>query len=253
MLSLKQLAFKAAELSPNIPNEAVNFIREISSPSALTDIIASNLDITIEEKMELLEELDVKRRMQRVTWLLTRQIETLEISQRIQSEVKDEMDRGQREYILRKQLEAIQKELGEISGEFNEIEELKNKIEAAGMPEDVRKVAEKELNRLQRIPQMSAEYTVVRTYLDWLIEMPWSKETEDNLDLEHAAKILDEDHYDLDKVKKRILEYLAVKKLKKDMKGPILCLIGPPGVGKTSLGKSIARALGREFVRVSLG
>jgi len=253
MLSLKQLAFKAAELSPNIPNEAVNFIQDLTSPSALTDIIASNLDISIEEKIRILEELDVKMRMQRVTWLLTRQIETLEISQKIQSDVKDEMDRGQREYILRKQLEAIQKELGELSGEFDEMEELKRKIEAAGMPEDVQKVAEKELNRLQRIPQMSAEYTVVRTYLDWLIEIPWSKETEDNLDLEHAATILDEDHYDLDKVKKRILEYLAVKKLKKDMKGPILCLIGPPGVGKTSLGKSIARALEREFVRVSLG
>lgn len=253
VMSLKQLATKVAELSPNIPREAIGFIQELSSPSALADIIASNLDVSTEEKVLILEELDIKKRLQRVIWLLTRQLEVLELSQKIQSDVKSEMDRGQREYILRKQLEAIQKELGEISEEFNEIEDLKKKIQSAGMPEEVLKVAEKELNRLAKIPQMSAEYTVVRTYLDWLIEMPWNKETEDNLDLANAEKILDEDHYDLEKVKKRILEYLAVKKLKKDMKGPILCLIGPPGVGKTSLGKSIARALGRKFVRVSLG
>lgn len=252
-MSLKQLAAKVAELSTNIPREAVNFIQELPSPSALTDFIASNLDAPIEEKVLILEELDVKKRLQRVIWLLTRQLEVLELSQKIQSDVKNEMDRGQREYILRKQLDAIQKELGEISEEFNEVEDLRKKIQAAGMPEEVQSVAEKELSRLSKIPQMSAEYTVVRTYLDWLLDMPWSKETEDNLDLAHAAEILDEDHYDLEKVKKRILEYLAVKKLKKDMKGPILCLIGPPGVGKTSLGKSIARALGRKFVRVSLG
>ena len=251
--NLKEMASTAIILSPNIPKEAAEFISDLSDPEALTDLIASNLNISIEEKMKILETFDVKARMKRIAWLLGKEVEILELSKKIQSEVKGEMDKGQKEYFLRKQLDAIQKELGEISGEENEGDELRNKVEKAGMPDAVKKVADKEMNRLARIPQSSAEYTVARTYLDWLVDLPWSNKTEDNLDIPRAAEILDEDHYDLEKVKRRILEYLAVRKLKEDMKGPILCLVGPPGVGKTSLGKSIARALGRKFLRISLG
>jgi ATP-dependent Lon protease len=251
--NLRDLAQRAITLSPNIPKEAGDFIADLAEPAALSDLIASNLNISVEEKMKILETFDVKARMKRITWLLGKEVEILELSRKIQSEVKGEMDKGQKEYFLRKQMEAIQKELGEISGEESEVDELRKKVEAAGMPEAVKKVADKELTRLARIPQSSAEYTVARTYVDWLLDVPWSKKTEDNLDIKRAEEILNEDHYDLEKVKKRILEYLAVRKLKADMKGPILCLVGPPGVGKTSLGKSIARALGREFIRMSLG
>jgi ATP-dependent Lon protease len=180
-------------------------------------------------------------------------VETLELSSKIQSNVKEGIDKTQREYYLREQLKAIQKELGETDDRMTEIEEIRKKIYDAKMPEDVQKVADKELDRLSKMSTMSAEYTVSRTYLDWLTDIPWSKATEDNLDIDGANTILNEDHYDLEKVKKRILEYLAVRKLKADMKGPILCFVGPPGVGKTSLGKSIARALGRKFMRISLG
>ncbi|HEX15728.1 MAG TPA: endopeptidase La, partial [Deltaproteobacteria bacterium] len=207
----------------------------------------------VQEKQEVLETLDLKARLNKVHFILTREVQILELGNKIQSQVKEDIDRAQREYYLREQLKAIKRELGEVDEHTAEIKELKEKIEKAQMPEEARKAAEKELDRLSKMPPASAEYTVARTYLDWLIELPWAKSTEDNLDIANAKKILDEDHYDLEKVKKRILEYLAVRKLKRDMKGPILCFVGPPGVGKTSLGRSIARAMGRKFIRISLG
>ncbi len=251
--NLRDLSQKIIELSPQIPSEAGFLIRSIDNPSILCDIIAFNLGISIEEKQDLLETLDVHIRLEKVISLLTKELQVLELSNKIQSEVKGEMEKAQREYFLREQLKAVQKELGEVDDRGEEVEELKKAIKKARMPADVEKIALKELKRMSKMSPGAAEYTVSRTYLDWLTEMPWSVSTEDNLDLEEAARILDEDHYDLRKVKKRILEYLAVHKLKKDLKGPILCLVGPPGVGKTSLGKSVARTLGRRFVRVSLG
>ncbi len=251
--NLRDLSQKIIELSPQIPSEAGFLIRSIDNPSILCDIIAFNLGIGIEEKQELLETLDVHRRLEKVIALLTKELQVLELSNKIQTEVKGEMEKAQREYFLREQLKAVQKELGEVDDRGEEVEELKRAIKKAKMPPDTEKIAMKELKRMSKMSPGAAEYTVSRTYLDWLIEMPWALSTDDNLDLAEAARILDEDHYDLKKVKKRILEYLAVHKLKKDLKGPILCLVGPPGVGKTSLGKSVARTLGRKFVRVSLG
>ena len=201
----------------------------------------------------MLEKIDLKERLKKVTIMLNRELETLELSSKIQSHIKEGIDKTQREYYLREQLKAIQKELGEVDEKASEIDELRKKMTEAQMPADVQKVTEKELDRLSKMSSMSAEYTVARTYLDWLVDLPWSYATEDNLNIMDARQILNEDHYDLEKVKKRILEYLAVRKLKSDMRGPILCFVGPPGVGKTSLGKSIARALGRKFMRISLG
>ncbi len=252
-INLKSLYKKAVEMAPYLSSELAQISQKIESPGNLADLIASTINITVAEKQDILERIDLKDRLKMVTILLNRELETLELSSRIQSNVKEGIDRTQREYFLREQLKAIQKELGETDDKFAEIEELRKKIAEAKMPPEVQKVAEKELDRLSKMSTMSAEYTVSRTYLDWLVELPWSKQTEDNLNIEEARRILDEDHYNLDKVKKRILEYLAVRKLKSDMKGPILCFVGPPGVGKTSLGRSIARALGRKFVRVSLG
>jgi ATP-dependent Lon protease len=252
-INIKDLTMKVIELAPNIPSEAGSVVQNVENPILLTDMIAANLRIGVEEKIEILGKVDLKERMKLVLKHLNREYEILKISKEIQSNVKEEIDKTQREYYLREQLKAIKKELGEYDEKTTEIEELEKAIKAAGMPPHVEKVALKELQRLEKIPTQSPEYIVSRTYLDWLIELPWSKSTEDEIDLDKAKKILDEDHYDLDKVKKRIIEYLAVKKLKKDMKGPILCFVGPPGVGKTSLGKSIARALGRKFVRISLG
>jgi ATP-dependent Lon protease len=251
--NLRDLSQKIIELSPQIPSEAGFLIRSIDNPSILCDIIAFNLGIGIEEKQDLLETLDVKVRLEKVITLLTKELQVLELSNKIQTEVKGEMEKAQREYFLREQLKAVQKELGEVDDRGEEVEELKRAIKKARMPPETEKIAMKELKRMSKMSPGAAEYTVSRTYLDWLIEMPWSISTDDNLNLEEAAWILDEDHYDLKKVKKRILEYLAVHKLKKDLKGPILCLVGPPGVGKTSLGKSVARTLGRKFIRVSLG
>ncbi len=252
-INIKDLTMKVIELAPNIPSEAGSVIQGVENPLLLTDMIAANLRISVEEKIEVLAKMDLKERMKLVLKHLNKEYEILKISKEIQSNVKEEIDKTQREYYLREQLKAIKKELGEYDEKAGEIEELEKAVKEAGMPPHVEKVALKELQRLEKIPTQSPEYIVSRTYLDWLIELPWSKSTEDEIDLEKARRILDEDHYDLDKVKKRILEYLAVKKLKKDMKGPILCFVGPPGVGKTSLGKSIARALGRKFVRMSLG
>ncbi|MBK7977191.1 MAG: endopeptidase La [Deltaproteobacteria bacterium] len=250
--NVKTLAQKIVKLSPNIPAEASLFLGNLENPGNLADIVAAYLNIPVERKQDVLETMDVRDRLQEISRHLTKELEILELSHKIQSEVKGNIDKSQREYYRREQMKAIQKELGEREP-GSEVDELREAIAKAKMPEQVEKVAFKELDRLERMNSSSPEYSVARTYLDWLIELPWAKETDDRLDLEQAEKILNEDHYDLEKVKKRILEYLAVRKLKKDMKGPILCFAGPPGVGKTSLGKSIARALGREFVRISLG
>jgi ATP-dependent Lon protease len=253
MMNLKNLFQRAVELAPYLTTELGTMVSNIKSPSILTDLIASNLNLSTTEKQGILETFDVRDRLSKVHLLLNKEVQVLELGNKIQSQVKEDMDRTQREYYLREQLKAIKKELGELDEHSTEIKELREKIKKAKMPPEALAAAEKELDRLAKIPPASAEYTVARTYLDWLVELPWSETTEDNLDIDNAQKILDEDHYDLEKVKKRILEYLAVRKLKSDMKGPILCFVGPPGVGKTSLGKSIARTMGRKFVRISLG
>jgi ATP-dependent Lon protease len=253
MVSIKNLFQRAVELSPNIPSEVGILVMNMNDPVTLADLIASNFNISVEEKQEILEILNMKKRLEKVVTILNKELQVLELGSKIQDELKKEMDKNQREYYLREQLKAIQRELGEEDERTVEVTELKEKIKNAKMTEEVHQVATKELDRLSKMPPAAAEYTVSRTYLDWLIELPWSIATDDNLDIDEAQKVLDEDHYNLEKVKKRILEYLAVRKLKADMKGPILCFVGPPGTGKTSLGKSIARALGRKFIRMSLG
>ncbi|HYA92241.1 MAG TPA: endopeptidase La [Thermodesulfobacteriota bacterium] len=253
MMNLKNLFQRAVELAPYLTSELGTMVSNIKSPAILADLIASNLNISTTEKQGILETFDIRERLTKVHLFLNKEVQVLELGNKIQSQVKEDMDRTQREYYLREQLKAIKKELGELDEHSTEIKELKEKIKKAKMPPEALAAAEKELDRLAKIPPASAEYTVARTYLDWLAELPWSETTEDNLDIDNAQKTLDEDHYDLEKVKKRILEYLAVRKLKADMKGPILCFVGPPGVGKTSLGKSIARTMGRKFIRISLG
>jgi ATP-dependent Lon protease len=244
---------KFVSLVPYLPDELQVMAMQVRDPARLTDLVASYLKIAVEELQDLLSTLDVRQRLEKLLVILSREIELLELGHKIQSQVQTELNKNQREYYLRQQLKAIQKELGEGDGRSSEIEDLEKKIEAAKMPEEARKAADKELDRLRMIPPESAEHTVVRTYLDWLVSLPWGTATEDNLDIKNARHVLDEDHYDLEKVKERILEFLAVRKLKQDTKGPILCFVGPPGTGKTSLGRSIARALGRKFVRLSLG
>ncbi|MCX8117259.1 MAG: endopeptidase La [Desulfobacterota bacterium] len=253
MMNLKNLFQRAVELAPYLTAELGAMVNNIKSPPILADLIASNLNVSTHEKQGILETVDVRERLAKVHLILNKEVQVLELGNKIQSQVKEDMDRTQREYYLREQLKAIKKELGELDDHTSEIKELREKIKKAKMPPEVVAAAEKELDRLSKIPPASAEYTVSRTYLDWLVELPWSVSTEDNLDIQNAQRTLDEDHYDLEKVKKRILEYLAVRKLKADMKGPILCFVGPPGVGKTSLGRSIARAMGRKFIRISLG
>ncbi len=252
-INLKKLAREVIELMPELPAAATELVESITHPGHLADLIAANVDVPIEEKQQVLETVDLKARMKLVLELLNRKREILKLSNKIDSAVKGEMSKTQREYYLRQQLKAIKEELGELGEEEEELDELGERLKKAGLPPEVEKVANKELNRLKSIPTASSEYTVARTYLDWIADLPWSKQTEDNLDIENARQILDADHYGLDKIKKRILEYLAVRKLKNDMRGPILCFVGPPGVGKTSLGQSIARATGRKFVRLSLG
>jgi ATP-dependent Lon protease len=253
MMNLKSLFQKAVELAPYLTTEMGQMVSNMKTPGILADLIASNLNIPTLEKQNILDTLDITERLNKVHVLLNKEVQVLELGNKIQSQVKEDIDKTQREYYLREQLKAIKKELGEMDEHTAEIKELQERIAKAKMPEDAQKAAQKELDRLAKIPPASAEYTVARTYLDWLIDLPWSHSTRDNLEIKNAKKILDEDHYDLEKVKKRILEYLAVRKLKSDMKGPILCFVGPPGVGKTSLGKSIARAMDRKFVRISLG
>jgi ATP-dependent Lon protease len=240
-------------LAPYLPDELGAIILNIDDPGRLADFVASYTNFDYHEKQNLLETIDPKERLAKIISLLQKEISILELGAKIRSQVKTELDKGQREFYLREQLKAIQKELGETDDHSREIQELNKKIKDAKMPAETEQVALKELDRLSKMPPQAAEYTVARTYLDWLITLPWTRATDDNLDIKRAEKILNDDHYDLDKVKQRILEYLAVKKLKPDSKGTILCFIGPPGVGKTSLGRSIARALGRKFVRISLG
>lgn len=244
---------KFVSMVPYLPDELQGVVMNIKDPSKVTDLVASNLNISLEEKQDLLNTLEVRSRLEKLSAILNREVELVELGHKIQSQVQNELSKNQKEFYLRQQMRAIQKELGEGDARQNEIEDLRNKIEAAKMPEEALKAAENELERLRLIPPESAEHSMVRTYLEWLINLPWSVSTTDNLDILHARQVLDEDHYDLEKIKDRILEYLAVRKLKQDSKGPILCFVGPPGVGKTSLGRSIARAMGRKFVRLSLG
>ncbi len=253
VMSLRDTAKQVIQLMPELPREAASLIDSVQDAGQLADLVSANLEASIEEKADLLETLDVKERIRKVLKLLTRQLEILKMRERINSQIKEEMGKNQREYVLRQQLKAIKEELGDDDGDGGDLDQLEERIGKAGLPEEAEKVARKQLKRLRSMQMGSAEYTVVRTYIDWILEIPWKKETSDNLDIAEVRRVLDEDHSGLDKVKKRIVEYLAVRKLKKDKKGPILCLIGPPGVGKTSLGRSIARALGRKFVRMSLG
>jgi ATP-dependent Lon protease len=252
-MSLRDIAKQVIQLMPELPREAGSLIDSIQAPGALADLVAANLDAPVDEKAQLLETIDVKDRIRKVLKLLTRQLEILKMRERINSQIKEEMGKNQREYVLRQQLKAIKEELGEDDGDQGDLDGLEERIAKASLPQEAEQVAKKQLKRLRNMQVGSAEYTVVRTYLDWILDLPWHTQTPDNMDIAAVRRVLDEDHYGLEKVKKRILEYLAVRKLKKDKKGPILCLIGPPGVGKTSLGRSIARALGRKFVRISLG
>jgi ATP-dependent Lon protease len=244
---------KAVSLGKSILPDIMGVVENIEDPGRVADLVASNIGLKTEQSQEMLEITDPLQRLKRIGEIMSREIELLTVQQKIQSEARGEIDKTQREYFLREQLKAIQKELGDIDERAEEIKEFRRKIEEAKMPEKVMNEAEKQLKRLEKMHPDSAEAATVRTYLDWLVELPWSKSTKDNLDIKAGEKVLNDDHYDLEKVKERILEYLSVRKLKEKMKGPILCFIGPPGVGKTSLGKSIARALGREFVRMSLG
>ena len=244
---------KVVSLVPQLPDELQVVVVNTNHPGKLADLVASNLNLTVGEKQEIIESIDVKKRLEKLTVFVSRELEVLEMGSKIQDQVQTELGKNQREYFLREQLRAIQKELGVGDERSMEIDELREKITAAKMSEEAEAEAMRELDRLAKMQPGAAEYTVSRTYLDWMIALPWSISTEDNLDIDSAQKVLDEDHYDLEKVKERIIEYLAVRKLKRDTRGPILCFVGPPGVGKTSLGRSIARSMGRNFVRISLG
>ena len=237
----------------NLPPEIVMVTDNVVDPGVLADLVASNLRLQIEESQSILEIYEPVDRLKKVNELLTRELELATMQARIQNQAKDEMSKTQREYFLREQLRQIHQELGEGDEKTEEMNEIKAQIDKAGMPAEVKKEANKQLKRLEQMHPESSESSLVRTYLDWMVELPWSTKTDDNLDLKKAKQVLDEDHYDLEKIKERFLEYLAVNKLRKEIRGPILCFVGPPGVGKTSLGKSIARALGRNFVRISLG
>ncbi|MBM4124712.1 MAG: endopeptidase La [Nitrospira sp.] len=253
MRTVKEQLEKIVNLGKVLMPDVMVVIENLEDPGRLADMAASNLGLKVEVTQEVLEVVAPIARLRKVSDILSKEIEVLSMQQKIQAQAKGEMDKTQREYFLREQLKAIQKELGELDERAEEVAEFRKRIKDAKMPEKVLKECEKQLKRLEKMHPDTAESATVRTYLEWMVELPWSKRSTDNLDIKAAAKVLDEDHYDLEKVKERILEFLAVRKLKDKMKGPILCFVGPPGVGKTSLGKSIARALGREFVRVSLG
>jgi len=250
---LRREANEAAELLPGVPDEFVGGIRGITSAGALADLVAQYVDFKTEEKQEILEIFDPEERVERVSELLAHRLAVLRLTQEMQEQTKEEVDRKQREYLLREQLKAIQRELGEDDANKSDIEDLRKAIDEADMPEEAARQARKERGRLERMPEAAAEHAMVRTYLEWLTELPWNKFEEKPVDIGEARATLDEDHYGLKKVKRRILEYLAVRKLNPTGRSPILCLVGPPGVGKTSLGRSIARATGRRFVRAALG
>ncbi|MDX1586216.1 MAG: endopeptidase La [Balneolaceae bacterium] len=250
--SVKETASKIVNLSPNIPSEASIAINNISSPTFLLNFISSNLNVSVSDKQEVLEIQQFSKRLEKVMEFLNKELQVLNLSEEIRTKVKSDIDEQQRDFYLRQQMKAIQEALGEDS-EQQEVEKLRKRLKEKNLPDEARETAEKELDRLERTPNSSPNYGIIHSYIEWILDLPWDEYSEDNLDLENAQKVLDEDHYGLDKVKKRIIEYLAVLKLKSDMKAPILCFYGPPGVGKTSLGKSIARALNRKFERFSLG
>jgi ATP-dependent Lon protease len=253
MRSVKEQSERILQLRGIVSPDALSILEAIDDTGRLADLVASNLRLKVEESQHVLEIIDPIERLRHVNTLLAKELELTEVQARIQSQAKDEMNRTQREYFLREQMRAIQNELGEVDDKSKEIEEYKQKIEKAKMPEDVEKEAIKQLDRLRMMHQDSAEANIIRTYLDWMVDLPWGLSTEDNLKIKEASKVLETDHYGLNKVKQRILEYLAVRKLNPNKKGAILCFVGPPGVGKTSLGRSIARALGRNFYRLSIG
>ena len=253
MRNVQQTFSQIIEEVPYLPEELQMAVANVDDPSTLSYVIGGALRIKTEEKQELLEERDVARRLRRLSEMLARELEVVAIGSRIQNQVQSEIDRSQREFVLRQQLKAIQEELGERDPAEAEVDELRQQLAEINLPEEARKQADRELSRLEKLPQAAAEWGVIRSYLEWIAALPWDKTTEDNLDLVHAREVLDADHYDIEKVKDRILEFLAVRKLKPDAKGSILCLVGPPGVGKTSLGHSIARSLGRKFERISVG
>lgn len=253
MRTVKEQLEKVISLGRMLSPDILMVVDDITESGRLADLVASNLGLKVSEGQEILELFDPFERLKKVNDILVKELEILAMQARIRSQARDEMTKSQREYFLREQIRAIKNELGDSESKTEEIQDLRNKIEAANMPEEVYQEALKQAGRLERMHQDASEATIVRTYLDWLVEIPWNKPTDDSLDLKEAKRILDEDHFDLNKIKERILEFLAVRKLRPKMKGPILCFVGPPGVGKTSLGKSIARAMGRKFVRISLG
>ena len=253
MRTVKENSEKILQLRGIVSPDAVAILDSIEEPGRLADLVASNLKLRVEESQQILEIIDPVPRLKKVNEMLSKELELSAMQAKIQTQAKEEMGKTHREYFLREQLKAIQSELGEIDEKTKEIEEFRSKIVKAKIPSEVQKEADKQLSRLSQMHPDAAEASIIRTYLDWIVELPWSKSTRDKLDIKRAKQILDEDHYDLEKIKDRILEYLGVRKLNKQMKGPILCFVGPPGVGKTSLGKSIARALGRKFTRISLG
>jgi ATP-dependent Lon protease len=252
--NVQDLFGRIIALAPYLPEELQLAAVNVDDPSVLASLVATTLrSIKTEERQQLLEELDVETRLRHISAILSRELDVFELGSKIQSQVQSEMEKGQREYFLRQQLKAIQDELGEGDPEHAELAELRERLDALTLPEDVQKAADRELGRLERLPTAAAEYGIIRTYLEWILTLPWGAYTDDDFDLEHARAVLDEDHFDLEKVKDRIVEYIAVAKLRNEISGQILCLVGPPGVGKTSLGQSIARALGRTFIRMSVG
>ena len=253
IVNVRQAANRVIALSPSVPEEAAVLLENIENPSALADFLAANLSLSIPEKQKLLEELDATQRLEKISIALANQLEVLELSHKIQGRVRESIDKNQREYFLQEQLKAIQSELGKEDRQTEDLKQISENIKKAKMPKKIEQEAIRELDRLSKIPSVSPEYSVIRTYLDWVCELPWSVQTKDRLDIIKAERILNRDHYDLRKVKKRVLEFLAVRKLNPKGKSPILCFVGPPGVGKTSLGRSIARTMGRKFIRISLG